>query len=337
MPRLIETISEVQEHVRVGNGLDFKTLTPALNEVEMQDLTFYLGKDLLDEIIAQKYSMPQEYTERIGLIAPHVITAAVCLAVYKAGPEIEVLVNESGIMRTETASEKSAFGGQVKRFRDTAADRGYRALDAFLLLLEDNAEDYPEWYESQYYKQRRGLMIRSALEFEQAGEYIKGSSLTFKAMRSIILGIQEQRIRQSLPDAMYLEIINQLESDELSADNQILLDRYIRPAIAKLAIEEALTQLPVNVDHEAVTVNQLELATDSRTSTTAPLHLVEKKAWSLRGQGEFYLGMMKEYLNQQASAAKYPLWFVSAHYAETLDAKILRHSMPDIERRIYRG
>src|SRR5690606_7674616 len=179
---LIENLSEVQAHVRVGNGLDFKTLIPALNEVEMQDLTFYLGRDLFDEIIAQKNSMPQTYTERIDLIVEHVLVAAVCLAVYKAGPEIEVLVNASGIMRTETTNEKSAFGGQVKRFRDTAADRGYRALDTFLLLMEDNAKDYPEWYDSQYFKQRRGLMIRSVLEFEQAGEFIKGSSLTFKAM-----------------------------------------------------------------------------------------------------------------------------------------------------------
>src|SRR5690606_37625695 len=101
MPKVIENLSEVQKHVRVGNGLDFKTLIPALNEVEMQDLTFYLGKDLLAEIIAQKQSMPQVYTDRIDLIAEHVTVAAVCLAVYKAGPEIEVLVNESGIMRTK--------------------------------------------------------------------------------------------------------------------------------------------------------------------------------------------------------------------------------------------
>ncbi len=337
MPRLIENISEVQQHIKVGNALDFQTLIPAINEVEMQDLTFYLGKDLLDEIVAQKHSVPQAYTERIGLIAPHVIAATVCLAVYKAGPEIEVIVNESGIMRTETANEKSAFGGQVKRFRDTAADRGYRALDAFLLLIEDNADDYPEWYESQYFKQRRGLMLRSALEFEEAGEYIRGSSLTFQAMRSIIRTIQEQRIRQALPDAMYLEILSQLEDNELTPPNKVLLNNYIRPALAKLVIEEALTQLPVSVDHEAVTVNQLELATDSRTKTTAPLHLVEKKAWSLRGQGEFYLGMMKDFLNHRASPTDYPLWYTSAHYSETLEAKILRDSLPQHERRIYRG
>src|SRR5690606_35964177 len=197
-------------------------------------------------------------------------------------------------------------------------------LDAFLLLMEDNAEDYPEWYESQYYKQRRGLMLRSALEFEEAGEYIRGSSLTFQAMRSIIRTIQEQRIRLALPDLMYLEIMSQLEANELTPPNKVLLNNYIRPTLAKLVIEEALTQLSVKVDHEAVTVNQLELASDSRTKTTALLHLVEKKAWSLRGQGEFYLSIMKNFLNQNASATDYPLWYTSDHYTETLEAKILR-------------
>jgi hypothetical protein len=335
MAQLVKTISEVQEYIRVGNGLDIKTLLPSLNEVEMQDLTFYLGTDLLAEIIAAKNA--NTYTTRLAKIAPYVIAAHACLAVYKAGPEIEVLVSDSGIMRTETSTEKSAWGGQVKRFRDVAADRGFKAVDAFLLILETYEQDYPEWLGSQYYGIKDGLMIRSAVEFEAAGEGIQGSSLTFQALRPIMMDIQEHTISGSLPDLMYSEIMAQLKADNLSAANKTLLNKYIRPAIAKLTIEQAITSLPVEVSHSGVSVNQIELASDSRTSKQADISLMEKKAWALRGRGGLYLSEMREFLNTNASLGSYPLWFGSQYYSKTLAARIAEESLPFHERKIFRG
>lgn len=335
MAQLITTIAEVQDYIRVGNGLDIKTLLPALNEVEMQELTFYLGADLLAEIIAEKNTA--SYTPRIAKIAPYVIAAHACLAVWKAGPEIEVLVNDNGILRQETNNEKSAFGGQVKRFRDVAADRGFKAVDQFLMILERYTQDYPEWLESQYYEQKRGLFIRSAFEFESAGESINGSSLTFRSLLPLIKDIQEQTIKGVLPEAFYTELLTELDEDTLSEDNKIILANYLAPAIAKLTIEEALTTLPVEVSHSGVNVNQLEMAGDARTSKLADISLIEKKAWGLRGRGQFYLRNMKEYLNNHASAIKYPLWFGSENYSKTLKAQIEEESLIPSERKIYRA
>jgi len=335
MAQLVKTIAEVQEFIRVGNGLDIKTLLPALNEVEMQDLTFYLGADLLAEIIAEKNA--NSYTPRIAKLAPYVIAAHACLAVWKAGPEIEVLVSDNGILRQETTTEKAAFGGQVKRFRDVAADRGFKAVDQFLLILERYTQDYPEWLESQYYEQKKGLFIRSASEFEAAGESLNGSSLTFQSLRPLIRDIQEQTIKAVLPSDFYDELLTELDDDDLSEDNKFILSNYLAPAIAKLTIEEALTTLPVEVSHSGVNVNQLELAGDSRTAKLADISLIEKKAWGLRGRGQYYLSLMKEYLNTHASSSKYPLWFGSDRYAKTLQAQIQEESLQPFERKIYRG
>lgn len=335
MAQLVKTIAEVQEFIRVGNGLDIKTLLPALNEVEMQELTFYLGADLLAEIIAEKNA--ETYTPRIAKIAPYVIASHACLAVWKGGPEIEVLVSDNGILRQETSTEKAAFGGQVMRFRDVAANRGFKAVDQFLLILERYTQDYPEWLESQYYEQKKGLFIRSAFEFEAAGESINGSSLTFKSLRPLIKDIQEQMIKAVLPDSFYDQLLTQLDEDNLSADNKIILSNYLAPAIAKLTIEEALTTLPVEVSHSGVNVNQLEMAGDARTSKLADISLIEKKAWGLRGRGQFYISNMKEYLNTHASATKYPLWFGSDNYSKTLKAQIEEESIIPSERKIYRA
>lgn len=334
MKQLISSISEVQQYIRVGNGLSIESLHPSLNEVMMQEMTYYLGEDLLAEIVTQKST--NSVTPRIEKILSHVLASVACLAVYKAGPEIEVLMSDNGILRQESATEKAAFGGQVMRFRELAGNRGYAAIDSFLGVLEKYEQDYPEWLESEYYGLKKGMIIRSVKEFEAAGESINGSSLTYRSLRQIMLTVQDQQIRAVLPDAMYQEIMEQLETDTLSPANEVLVNRYLAPAIAKLTIEDALSTLPVEVSHAGVNVSQVEVAGDARSIKQANISMIEKKAWTVRGRGMYYLANMKEYLNASASAESYPLWFGSANYSRTLAQQIAEDGLGESVRTIYR-
>lgn len=331
MSHLINTISELQEFVRVGNGLDYKTLLPAINDVESGEIEYYLGADLLEQLIQSRSS--QVFGVNEEKLSKEAAMAVGCLAVYKAGPEIEVIISENGILRQESNNEKSAYGGQVKRFRDTVGGRGYKAMDRMVAWLEKNEANFPLWVDSDYYQDRSTLLIRSVSEFEAAGENIKSSALTFQSLKPIMKEIQESRIAMILPEGMYQDVFD--NQDE--PDNLFLLKNYIRPAIAKLTIEEALTTLPVELDHEGVHINQIVAQGDARTLTSAPIHLIEKKTWSLRGRADYYLSRMKEHLNTQASTNKYPLWFGSDNYAETIKARIIRESLQDEDRKIYRA
>lgn len=333
MDNLIVTISEVQAYVRVGNGLSIATLTPAINEVHLQEMTYYLGSTLLDLIVAGKASP----TPRIAAILSYCMMAEAALAVYKAGPEIEILVSDTGINRQETDSEKTAYGGQIARFRQVAADRAFAAIDSFLRILETNAVEYPEWTSSQYFQEKKGLFLRSAIEFEAAGESIKRSSLTFQALRPIIRNVQELTIKEAMPAEMYDELLTQVDGGTLSPDNKLIFNYYLAPAIAKLTIEEALTTLPVEVGHDGVHINQLELAGDARTSKMADIAMLEKKTWAVRGSGFAYLAKMKDHLNTVARADKYPLWFNSEFYSKSIKAQIEEESIIPSERKIYRA
>lgn len=335
MAHLISDISEVQEYVKVNNGLSFQSLLPAINEVEMGELRYYLGQALLDIIIAQKNA--GTYTGSNALIAPHIISACACLAVYKSTEEIEVQVSDTGITRQETNNEKTAFGGQVKRYKDLAGSRGYKAIDNFLALLEDDPASFPDWSSSQYFTDKSGLLIRSVSEFENAGESLKGSSLTFRSLIPMMKDIQNQRLSGAFPDGMFQAILDNIGADTPDTDYDIIVANYLRPALVKLVMEEALTSLPISIDHQGVFIDQVALQGDARTMTSAPISLIEKKAWGLRGRGEFYLANMKEYLNGLASASKFPLWFASTFYTETLADEIERESIHPDDRRIYRA
>jgi hypothetical protein len=330
MKTLIYKIEEVQEYIRVGNGLSIEALRPSINEVMMHEMTYYLGEELLDKL------GDHHCGEANKKILSQVRAAVACLAVYKASPEIEVLMSDNGILRQESNNEKAAYGGQVVRFRELAANRGYAAIDSFLAILEKNEEEYPEWVNSEYYSLKNGMMIRSVKEFEQAGESINGSCLTYRSLRPIMLAVQDQQIRSVLPDTMYQEIIEQLDAGELSPANEVLVNRYLAPAIAKLTIEDALSTLPVEVSHLGVNVTQVEVAGDARTIKQANIAMIEKKAWTVRGRGMYYLANMKEYLNATSSAQSYPLWYGSANYSRTLAQQIMEDGLGESVRTIYR-
>jgi hypothetical protein len=334
MAHLISDISEVQEYVKVNNGLSFQSLLPAINEVEMGELRYYLGQTLLNTIISEKNA--ETYTGSNSLIAPHIIAACACLAVYKSTEEIELQVSDTGITRQETNNEKTAFGGQVKRFKDLAGSRGYKAIDNFLALLEDDPASFPDWASSPYYSDKAGLLVRSVTAFETAGESLKGSSLTFRSLIPIMKDIQNQRLAGAFPDGMFQAIMDNIGAETPNADYDIIVNNYLRPALVKLTMEEALTTLPVSIDHQGVFIDQVALQGDARTLTSAPISLIEKKAWGLRGRGEFYLANMKEYLNGLASDSKFPLWYASNFYTETLAKEIERESIHPHDRRIYR-
>jgi hypothetical protein len=342
MAKLITTLDEIQQFVKVSNGLSLQSLEPALNEVETDVLEHYLGADLLAEIVAQYDAVKANpdtasYTPRIAAIFPAVQRALASLGVYQATNEIEVQVNENGILRNENDREKTAFGGQIARFKETIANRGWASIDRMLQVLEEREIDYPEWLNAAYYIEKETILFPNASEFHKY-ENIKRSPLTFRAFFSYLRDLQEMRIGQALPVAMYQELREQYEADQLSADNKYILQQYIRPALAKFCMYQALQELPVEVDHEGVTVKQLELSgADSRTRTVATNQFIERKMGQLEGKGSFYMYKLSEYLNEQASSIKYPLWFNSDFYDEPLSKKIADNSLTNDQRNIFRA
>ena len=240
-------------------------------------------------------------------------------------------------MRDESDREKSAFAGQIARLKNKIAERGWSAIDKMLQTLEDYEQDYPEWATSAYYKQKDQLLFSNAKEFSSF-ESIKGSSLTFKAFFTYLRDLQELRIKKALPAAMYQEIFDQHQKGTITIDNMVLLNLYIKPALAKYCMLQALQELPVIVDHEGVTINQVELAsTENRSRKIVPDAHLERKIWAVEATGKTYLSDMAEYLNENASDTKYPLWFKSSFYDEPLSKKIADNQLNQDERKIYRA
>lgn len=327
MARLITTIEEIQQYAQVSNALSISRIEPALNETETDILEHYLGSDLFAELVAQYAALTgepsQAMTPRIAALYPHAQRALACLAVYNAADELEVQISDNGILRQETQNEKTAFGGQVSRYKNKIGERGWSAIDKLLQILEDYEQDYPEWTASAYYEEKRVLFFRTAAEFSQF-ENIRRSPLTFRAMFTFLRDLQEHTIARALPAELYQALLDEPHTPE----NMTLLNLYIKPALAKMCMHMALQMLPVEADHEGVSINQLELsASDNRSRKSAPNQFIERKMHVLEGKGKAYLHDMAEYLNEYASETRYPLWFNSKFYDEPMSKKIAANTL----------
>lgn len=329
MATLITTIAQLKQYVKVNEGTNIITVTPGLNEVELQTLVFYLGNDLL-QIIKDEH-VAQTFTARITAIYPYVLQALANLGVYNAVAEIEVQVSDNGINRVESGTEKTAFGGQVVRYKETLGNRGWAAIDDLLGILSANEVDYPEWNTSAYYAIKDGLIFTSAKDFSQY-ENINNSALTFQALAGYIKSAIGS-LEDSLPAAMYDNIV----SAAPTAENVVIRDKYIKPYLAKITLYSALIELPVNIDHQGVTVNQVELNADSRTKKTASNMFIERKMSSLKSEAASALGRMAEFLNSNASDSAYTDWFESEYFDEPFAAKVAANQIDESERKIYRA
>jgi hypothetical protein len=335
MGRLIKSISDLQLFVAVNDSTEWSKMSPAVAATEDQLLTYYLGVDLVAELAANYDVDSAAQPLRIQRIFTNARRFVACVGFYKAVPEIEVNVSSDGVTRQESENTKSAYGGQVVRLKDEIANRGYDALDQLLTYMEKQSVDFPEWMDADYYEHKEGLLFKSAKDFSKY-ESIKSSPLTFMAMTSLIREVPELQF-SILPAAMLAELQQQVDTDSLSPDNQQVMKRYLWPALAKLVIEQALIELPVKVDQQGVTVDQLVLnSTDNRAKTTAPDKMMMRKMNALRGKGKTYLYQMSEYLNTVSSAEKYPLWFNSDKYQPTLESRIANEGMADEDRKTYR-
>lgn len=336
MARLIKSIADLQQYVAVNDSTEWEKVSPAIDAAEDQLLTYYIGAELVDELAAN-YDIPQaDQPLRVQKIFNDTGRVVACIGFYNSVPEIEVNISAQGVTRHESEDTKAAYGGQVARLKDVIAYRGYDALDKVLSYLEKNQVDYPEWFDADYYDHREGLLFRSAKEFSRF-ESINNSPLTFIAMASLIREVPELQF-SILPVAMLAELQQQVEGDTLTPGNEQLMKRYLWPALAKLVMEQALIDLPVKVDQNGVTVDQLLLnSTDNRAKTTAPDKLIVRKMNSLKGKGKTYLHQLSEYLNAMSSAEKYPLWYNSDKYQPTLDSRIDADGLADDDRKTYRG
>lgn len=114
-------------------------------------------------------------------------------------------------------------------------DKGYDAIEQMLAYLEANKATFTLWANSNAYTEINEVFLRNATEFDNVLT-INSSRRFYRTIAGMIQIVERTKIKPALTSALYDTLRAAFLANTLSTIQAELLNDYIRPALAYLAI-----------------------------------------------------------------------------------------------------
>jgi len=330
MKVLIRTESELKEFTGVSMALSIESLSPhlAFSWAEDQLITI-LGQSLYENLL-NAYAdgtLEEPAQAKLKVLLPYVQKPLAALAVYSFMQEGGVMISDQGITADR---DRSAFQWQQQKAESHYLESAYRSLDRLIVFLLANKADYNNWSDTLYHSSQANLLINSPALFNEHIN-IRSSYRTFVALLPHLRQVQERQILSLLGEAFLADILANL-NDEKYKD----LLRYLRPALAFLSMAEAIEVLHIELTGDGALLYSLRTNVGNMQEQHAPASSeLARSALRYQERGRSWLQDLREHLNAQASAEKYPLYFNSANYEDPTE--IGQSYQQDFNSNMYNG
>ncbi|MEM8564943.1 MAG: DUF6712 family protein [Bacteroidota bacterium] len=310
---LIIDIATVREYANVETDLDLDKILPDLNQGAMiiRDL---IGPQQFDELLTAYNNGTGILTEAQTTLLEKIQDPIVNIGLSFSVDSQQLKLANTGLQRHETAEFKSPFKYQTDNLKSFLLQRGYSASELLLEYLEGNTALFPTWAASPAYTINKEFYINSAKEFSKFYN-IRNSRVTYMQMTSIMRYV-DSLLNDVISDELALEIHGEVESATISDDNQVLLDKYLKPAFALATVSHSLHDLPINFVGDAILISQYLGDSEGKESIRPSQSAIDTKRIVVNDRAEYYTGKLRDYLNANASATKYAAYFNSDKYED---------------------
>ncbi|MGI4873371.1 MAG: DUF6712 family protein [Janthinobacterium lividum] len=329
---LIRTTEQFCAHVRVnsGGGFHVENVEPDLRVAEREHLRPVLGPALYNELTALsdadvETELATAASSRGGLLRL-VHEALANLGLLEYLPLNQLQINDAGVYVTSGGSRP--FQWQIDQLTASLRRKGYNALEAVLEYLEAHAADFPAWTSSLAYQQARELLIASAAEFTRHYD-IAGSRLTYQALLPVLRKVERFELEPVLSYDYLAELKAQLVAGQVSAENVLVLERYLRPALAHLVVAKAVGEVGLSFNGSAVELNVYRPDDSNSKEADANLsQLLSQKAGQAQADAQVYLQQLRQHLNTGASPTRFATYYASSAYVSPTAPRPLVVSAP---------
>ncbi|MDP1624106.1 MAG: hypothetical protein Q8M08_17420 [Bacteroidales bacterium] len=325
---LISTIAQIRTASSVNISNSFDNWYPYLLDAEEIFIIPTLGRPVYDYLNAMVFPKGPLVEQLDGYVSiPDILLAKVhraiaLYALYLGVDEMAVSISGAGIQVIQSDTHKPAPQYQIMNVKETFLSRAHRQMDGILEFLAANGETFQsvQLPKSPYF-------IRSAAEFQLHAD-IHSSRRVFLSLMPVIGSIEKKYIKPTLSALQFDDLKQKIQSGEdLSPDDQSLLDLVI-PALVHLTMARALLEISIDTLDWGIFNNASNTFVNVQNKERANKERISAMHEANRLDGEAELKMLQEYLDNNASADKYPLYFASNRYVGPINA-VKRSDFPN--------
>lgn len=239
MSRLFTDIDELKPFVNITAAYDFVDLDASLGLVEEEEIVRYIGRPQFEQL-ATAYDSSTMTPEETSLLAK------VRLPLANFALSMEQFTNAlqesaSGSSSNETPERKPATPLQIARRKKEIIKKSYKGIDVLIDFLQRNKDDYPLWVSSEAYVYTKELFIQTTDQLKKHLSIPRSHALYIEYMP--FLKDREKVVRTRIGKAFFDELKEQVLTDTLTTENELIVVDYIRPAMAYLSHEKAVALL----------------------------------------------------------------------------------------------
>lgn len=298
----------LKKHVGISKQLDYATAQPYIERAEHEFLIPEIGAAAYNDIIAFIDSVgTPEATDELTKKAEAAITN---ITLYLAFDILTVQVSDAGIQRAESETHKTAYQYQEVNLKNNLIDSGYEVLGVLLEYLEDNKGTFTIWAgDTTIYNRFKNLTVHTPSLFSDVFD-IKNSWSVFFRLRSTIKKIEDLCLQPVMGSAFLAEIKAEIVADDNTNADLITI---IRKAVVYLTLADAASSKVVQFGKDGA-FEVRRAGTSIKKEDPAEVTRLSEFINENEDDGNKYLKMLEDHLNNNASATKYATYFNSSLY-----------------------
>lgn len=314
---------------------------PNINN-ELDSIKSYCKKAAIDYVckylsVAQYEKLVTDFNNNVNTDAHLKLLEKARLAIihfayYLYADDGDMIIGDRGFMRIESGDEKTAYTGQIQKFKRARLRDGWNAIEDMLKFLQQGKATYTLWAGSDEYKFVKSFFIWNTADYKKYRS-IKNLGV-LDTLRGCAIHVQDEMIANNIGDVLYAELKTQLAGDNYSNDNKLLIP-FIQKAIAHLIVERGIDEGLIEMSEEGVSTLSFEDKDKGGIKISTPaatqLQFVKKEA---NKKGLAAIKELRDYLNANASASKYASYFNSSLYDDPADAEN-KHQFKPTEKGFY--
>lgn len=232
---------EIRAFVKVNTAVSFAMLETPLNNAFNLFLKPLLGPSLSARLVEiYNNDAPKDTEEELLRIAQR---ANANLALWYEFDAISVRITDAGFQRqeSENGTFKPAYKYQEDNLRQSYKNKGFNALDEMLDFLYLHISDFPEFADSNTYKNQQSAIVRSTADVNNV-VFINNSRLIFLRLQTHLKFVETMLLIPAIGEDLYNHLIDSLLNDPVEEIEKKHIDT-LRKACANYIVVMAVRRL----------------------------------------------------------------------------------------------